>query len=112
MGDPVLLLADANEDPPRHGGAGRARPAAAPARRQPPEVSALVARATADDMPSLSHDIVGRLMPHYVLWSGTYGEHATRATRRRRRLFVRSLTLFGLQASCSCTCTGASRGCA
>lgn len=76
------------------------------------EVSALVARATADDMPSLSHDIVGRLMPHYVLWSGTYGEHATRATRRRRRSFVRSLTLFGLQASCSCTCTGASRGCA
>ncbi|BAT07989.1 Os09g0403300 [Oryza sativa Japonica Group] len=38
------------------------------------EVSALVARATADDMPSLSHDIVGRLMPHYVLWSGTYGK--------------------------------------
>ncbi|KAG8056696.1 hypothetical protein GUJ93_ZPchr0002g26697 [Zizania palustris] len=38
------------------------------------EVSALVARTTAEDMPSLSHDIVGRLMPHYVLWSGTYGK--------------------------------------
>ncbi|KAL6655610.1 hypothetical protein ACP70R_006436 [Stipagrostis hirtigluma subsp. patula] len=38
------------------------------------DVSALVARATADDMPSLSHDIVGRLMPHYVLWSRTYGK--------------------------------------
>lgn len=38
------------------------------------DVSALVARATADDMPSLSHDIVGRLMPHYALWSKTYGE--------------------------------------
>lgn len=37
------------------------------------EVSALVAEATAGDMPSLSHDIVGRLMPHYVLWSRTYG---------------------------------------
>ncbi|XP_062194158.1 cytokinin hydroxylase-like [Phragmites australis] len=38
------------------------------------DVSALVAQATADDMPSLSHDIVGRLMPHYVLWSKTYGK--------------------------------------
>jgi cytokinin trans-hydroxylase len=38
------------------------------------DVSALVAQATADDMPALSHDIVGRLMPHYVLWSRTYGE--------------------------------------
>jgi cytokinin trans-hydroxylase len=38
------------------------------------DISALVAQATADDMPSLSHDIVGRLMPHYVLWSRTYGE--------------------------------------
>ncbi|XP_040383696.1 cytokinin hydroxylase-like [Oryza brachyantha] len=38
------------------------------------EVSALVARTTADDMPSLTHDIVGRLMPHYVLWSKTYGK--------------------------------------
>ncbi|KAL5201675.1 hypothetical protein ABZP36_036029 [Zizania latifolia] len=38
------------------------------------EVSALLARTTAEDMPSLSHDIVGRLMPHYVLWSGTYGK--------------------------------------
>ncbi|WVZ64912.1 hypothetical protein U9M48_014359 [Paspalum notatum var. saurae] len=38
------------------------------------DVSALVAQATADDMPTLSHDIVGRLMPHYVLWSRTYGK--------------------------------------
>ncbi|KAF0913976.1 hypothetical protein E2562_025387 [Oryza meyeriana var. granulata] len=38
------------------------------------EVSALVAKTTADDMPSLSHDIVGRLMPHYMFWSGTYGK--------------------------------------
>ncbi|CAD6219405.1 unnamed protein product [Miscanthus lutarioriparius] len=38
------------------------------------DVSALVAQATADDMPALSHDIVGRLMPHYVLWSRTYGK--------------------------------------
>uniref|UniRef100_A0ACD5XL45 Uncharacterized protein n=1 Tax=Avena sativa TaxID=4498 RepID=A0ACD5XL45_AVESA len=38
------------------------------------EVSALVAKATAGDIPSLSHDTVGRLMPHYVHWSGIYGK--------------------------------------
>ena len=43
------------------------------------DVSALVARATAGDMPALSHDIVGRLMPHYVLWSKTYGEREATA---------------------------------
>ncbi|KAF0899307.1 hypothetical protein E2562_015952 [Oryza meyeriana var. granulata] len=37
------------------------------------DVSALVAESTAGDMGSLSHDIVGRLLPHYVLWSKTYG---------------------------------------
>ncbi|CAL4998859.1 unnamed protein product [Urochloa decumbens] len=36
-------------------------------------VSALVAASTAADMPSLSHDIVPRLLPHYVLWSKSYG---------------------------------------
>ena len=44
------------------------------------EVSALVAKATAGDMPSLSHDIVGRLMPHYVHWSGIYGENFGKTT--------------------------------
>ncbi|RLM60812.1 cytokinin hydroxylase-like [Panicum miliaceum] len=39
------------------------------------DVSALVARATAGDMGSLSHDIVGRLLPHYVRWSKMYGEY-------------------------------------
>ncbi|CAD6265419.1 unnamed protein product [Miscanthus lutarioriparius] len=37
------------------------------------DVSTLVAEATAGDMSSLSHDIVGRLLPHYVLWSKMYG---------------------------------------
>lgn len=40
------------------------------------DVSALVADATAGDMGSLSHDIVGRLLPHYVRWSKMYGEYA------------------------------------
>jgi len=59
------------------------------------DVSALVARATAGDMPALSHDIVGRLLPHYVRWSKMYGEYmslvdvalalpAGRPGRRRR----------------------------
>uniref|UniRef100_A0A0D9XDJ3 Cytochrome P450 n=1 Tax=Leersia perrieri TaxID=77586 RepID=A0A0D9XDJ3_9ORYZ len=38
------------------------------------DVAALVAASTADDMHSLSHDIVRRLMPHYVLWSQSYGK--------------------------------------
>ncbi|RRT39005.1 hypothetical protein GW17_00030489 [Ensete ventricosum] len=35
--------------------------------------AALVASSTSSDMESISHDIVGRLMPHYVLWSKLYG---------------------------------------
>ncbi|KAK3123476.1 hypothetical protein QOZ80_8AG0631530 [Eleusine coracana subsp. coracana] len=38
------------------------------------DVSALVAEATAGDVGSLSHDIVGRLLPHYVRWSKAYGK--------------------------------------
>jgi cytokinin trans-hydroxylase len=37
------------------------------------DVSALVADSTAGDMGSLSHDTVGRLLPHYVLWSKKFG---------------------------------------
>ncbi|CAO2206796.1 unnamed protein product [Urochloa humidicola] len=37
------------------------------------DVSSLVSAATAADMPSLSHDIVPRLLPHYLLWSKAYG---------------------------------------
>uniref|UniRef100_A0A0D9X824 Cytochrome P450 n=1 Tax=Leersia perrieri TaxID=77586 RepID=A0A0D9X824_9ORYZ len=37
------------------------------------DVSSLVAASTATDMGSLSHDIVPRLLPHYVLWSNAYG---------------------------------------
>ncbi|XP_072979604.1 cytokinin hydroxylase-like [Typha angustifolia] len=38
------------------------------------DIAALVSKATAADMDSISHDIVGRLMPHYVLWSKIYGK--------------------------------------
>lgn len=35
--------------------------------------SALISKATSRDMESIDHDIVGRLLPHYVLWSKIYG---------------------------------------
>jgi cytokinin trans-hydroxylase len=54
------------------------------------DISALVAQATADDMPSLSHDIVGRLMPHYVLWSKTYGEMNGDETRGQSDVALRA----------------------
>ncbi|BAT05536.1 Os08g0429800 [Oryza sativa Japonica Group] len=55
------------------------------------DVSALVAESTAADMASLSHDIVARLLPHYVLWSNTYGECSS-AVRRRRSTIGSTLT--------------------
>lgn len=39
-----------------------------------PEMSSMVADSTAHDMSSLSHDIVSRLLPHYVAWSHRYGK--------------------------------------
>ncbi|KAI4320329.1 hypothetical protein MLD38_033825 [Melastoma candidum] len=38
------------------------------------EVASLVTRSTSRDMPSIDHDIVARLLPHYVLWSKIYGK--------------------------------------
>ncbi|KAK9742502.1 hypothetical protein RND81_03G177400 [Saponaria officinalis] len=38
------------------------------------EMSSLVASSTSMDMPSISHDIVARLLPHYLLWSRKYGK--------------------------------------
>ncbi|XP_010265149.1 PREDICTED: cytokinin hydroxylase-like [Nelumbo nucifera] len=38
------------------------------------DVAALVASATSKDMDSIHHDIVGRLLPHYVLWSKQFGK--------------------------------------
>ncbi|RWW27822.1 hypothetical protein GW17_00007737, partial [Ensete ventricosum] len=37
------------------------------------DIAVLVKKTTSDDMEVRGHDIVGRLMPHYVLWSKTYG---------------------------------------
>ncbi|PKA47135.1 Cytokinin hydroxylase [Apostasia shenzhenica] len=39
-----------------------------------PDVAALVSTATAGDMDAGDHNIVGRLLPHYVLWSKIYGK--------------------------------------
>lgn len=50
------------------------------------DVAALVASSTSSDMEFISHDIVDRLLPHYVLWSKIYGAYIyTDAMRRRHR---------------------------
>ncbi|KAK3425940.1 cytokinin hydroxylase [Eucalyptus grandis] len=38
------------------------------------DMVSLVAKSTSDDMDSIRHDIVPRLLPHYVLWSRQYGK--------------------------------------
>ncbi|KAJ8442505.1 hypothetical protein Cgig2_022388 [Carnegiea gigantea] len=38
------------------------------------DMSSLVASSTSKDMPVISHDIVPRLLPHYLLWSRKYGK--------------------------------------
>lgn len=37
------------------------------------EISSFVSTATSQDMKSINHDIVGRLLPHFVAWSKQYG---------------------------------------
>ncbi|KAI3432972.1 uncharacterized protein J3R85_007403 [Psidium guajava] len=38
------------------------------------DTASLVAKSTSDDMESIRHDVVPRLLPHYVLWSQQYGK--------------------------------------
>ncbi|OMP09450.1 Cytochrome P450 [Corchorus olitorius] len=38
------------------------------------EMCSLTSKSTAKDMDSIHHDIVGRLLPHYVTWSKSYGK--------------------------------------
>ncbi|KAL5730337.1 hypothetical protein ACHQM5_003171 [Ranunculus cassubicifolius] len=38
------------------------------------EVGSLVSMTTSNDMDSIHHDIVSRLLPHYLLWSKQYGK--------------------------------------
>jgi hypothetical protein len=37
------------------------------------DMASFVAKTTSQDMNSINHDIVGRLLPHYVAWSKQYG---------------------------------------
>lgn len=37
------------------------------------EISAMVSQSVSKDCDSIHHDIVGRLLPHYVTWSKQYG---------------------------------------
>ncbi|CAK8533232.1 unnamed protein product [Lathyrus sativus] len=38
------------------------------------DISSFVSEATSQDMKSINHDVVGRLLPHYVAWSKQYGK--------------------------------------
>ncbi|XP_018481240.1 cytokinin hydroxylase isoform X2 [Raphanus sativus] len=38
------------------------------------EISAMVSQSVSKDCDSIHHDIVGRLLPHYVTWSKQYGK--------------------------------------
>ncbi|KAI3665534.1 hypothetical protein L6452_44161 [Arctium lappa] len=38
------------------------------------DVASLVSKSTSFDIPSIDHDIVPRLLPHFVLWSKIYGK--------------------------------------
>ncbi|KAG7017913.1 Cytokinin hydroxylase, partial [Cucurbita argyrosperma subsp. argyrosperma] len=37
------------------------------------DIAGLVAKSTANDMSSIDHDIVDRLLPHYTIWTKQYG---------------------------------------
>ena len=37
------------------------------------DTASLVAKSTSKDMESINHDIVGRLLPHFLAWSKNYG---------------------------------------
>ncbi|PSS33601.1 Cytokinin hydroxylase [Actinidia chinensis var. chinensis] len=38
------------------------------------DTASLVAKSTSKDMDSINHDIVGRLLPHFLAWSKNYGK--------------------------------------
>jgi len=37
------------------------------------DISTFVSKSTSQDMETINHDIVGRLLPHFVAWSRQYG---------------------------------------
>jgi len=37
------------------------------------DMASLVSKTTSQDMKTISHDIVGRLLPHFLLWSTQFG---------------------------------------
>ncbi|PNY09328.1 cytokinin hydroxylase-like protein [Trifolium pratense] len=38
------------------------------------DMASLVSKSTSHDMKTISHDIVGRLLPHFLLWSSQFGK--------------------------------------
>lgn len=53
------------------------------------DMASLVSKATSQDMKTISHDIVGRLLPHFLLWSSQYG------------MLIKYIHIFGLKHSIS-----------
>lgn len=39
------------------------------------DMASLVSKTTSHDMNTISHDIVGRLLPHFLLWSSQFGTY-------------------------------------
>ena len=39
------------------------------------DMAALIEKSTSHDMNSITHDVVSRLLPHYVAWSKQYGTY-------------------------------------
>lgn len=37
------------------------------------DMASLVSKTTSQDMKTISHDIVGRLLPHFLVWSSQFG---------------------------------------
>lgn len=54
------------------------------------EIAALVSQATAKDMNRIHHDIVGRLLPHYVTWSQQYGMHISSSSQYKNHVNIQA----------------------
>lgn len=39
------------------------------------DMASLLSNSTAKDMDSIHHDLVPRLLPHFIVWSSTYGTY-------------------------------------
>lgn len=57
------------------------------------DMASLVSESTSNDMDSIHHDIVARLLPHYVAWSKIYGNNF-QFVFKKNDMFCSSLTIW------------------